>query len=151
MERAFSEYRAMPEGAEMDTADVCVLFGVSDPVVRRWKKQLGYLNDQERKFRDLEWRVTSHPDFGKEDHNAPVAAQVVADAIGCSKDFVCRMRRIYGVLPPAKANVKSYEKKRPPLPKAIVRIAKHLESWGRPEGIDEHLDTLPKRFSPCSG
>ena len=152
VKKCFEQYKRMPDGANIHNSELANHFLVSNTTVARWKRTLGYPTDQERWRRDMHWRIVCHPGFGQEGEEATVSAREVAEECGCSADVVVKLRRRNGVLPMASANVeRSPTAPRLPHPRSVRDFAASIASWGRPEGIDEHLDTLPKRFSPCSG
>ena len=115
-----------------------------------------YAELKKKKMRECPefWDTTKSSDY-------VVEAMAKRHMLVCSHNLVNVERRAEGVsfrLKGGKCRPKrdvfreeAWRFRRPRFSKLQVSTMRLLRTWGRPQGIDAHLETLPKRFQPCLG
>ena len=98
-------------------------------------------NKNELRIMELDRLICSHPDFGTPGEKAKVSQRSLAIELGVCCDSVAKRRKAKGVLP-----FKQVHRGRRPGPSKIDKIAYKVcrltHNWGRPKGIDRHLEML---------
>jgi hypothetical protein len=97
---------------------------------------------------ELDRKICSHPDFGIPGERAPVSQRKIATELGVCCDSIAKRRKAKGVLP-----FKQIHTGPRPVPTALDKIAYKVcrltHGWGRPKGIDKHLEELRERQRAC--
>ena len=94
-------------------------------------------NRQKTRVYKLDALIYEHPDFGVPDEPAPISHRELAEILGVCIPSVGARRRKKGVLP---YQVVSQEIS--PTDKAAYKVCRLTHNWGRPKGIDRHLEKL---------
>ena len=126
-------FKCHPEHYNLPSEEVAKIYGVTDKFAA---KMIGEFcgNRQAARVRKLDNLILNHPNFGVPGQHATVSHRALADELGVSQFSVGSRRRLKGVL--------TYKIPKDWLSepeKRTYELCKLTRTWGRPAGIDEHL------------
>ena len=134
---------------ELTLKEIGQIYDVNPHVVNKlFLPAIGRLPPSELKRIEKD-KVLVHPMCGEPRLRAPCSHAEAAKIIGTTKDFVVSVRRAIGVLPfNASYDYESEEHKDCLLTPNDIRayaLCRLTHGWGRPKGIDAHLEYLRER------
>lgn len=134
-------FKCHPEHHNLSAIEIGKLYEVSESTARTFQTELrGTSKSVERaiKVEKLDNLIYNHPDFGVPGEPAPTPTKVFARLLGVKRYTVTIRRGKAGVLP---YQAPKHHKPTGPERRAY-RLCKKTRSWGRPAGIDRHLESL---------
>lgn len=129
-----------PDSAGLGIDDAARIHGVSRSSVIKWRKEAGFASAR-KSISNAITALMSDPDFGREGETQPCSSRNLAIKYGVSESTVSKHRRMAGVLSPH-GGTSGWINRKPPYSKRQRMGFAWLASWPRPEGMDEHLESL---------
>jgi hypothetical protein len=146
LQKAFQLYSDSPDLQRMKWDRAASELNVGYSTIGIFRRKLGLTRTASLKKRIAD--LLADEDFGVPYNHAPVPANVIAERHGLSPSMVQRQRKQRNIEPHIRRykrrpdDDKFYKRVQSKEEKEIMDLCSKTKAWGRPKGIDKHLESL---------